>query len=81
MIKKVKNPLGKLDLDERNILTSFEKGEWKSVKKLVEERKITKKAAAKTLLKGSTQRRGAQRRRGTRNKGYVSLRLRLSALN
>lgn len=41
----------KLDADEENILSSFEKGEWKSVKNVKAEKKVAQKAAAKTLSK------------------------------
>lgn len=40
-----------LELEEQDILNSFEKGEWKRVKNIKEEKELAQKAAAKTLRK------------------------------
>lgn len=41
----------KYDDEEQELLASFEKDEWKSVKKVKEEKLLARKAAAKTLQK------------------------------
>jgi predicted DNA binding CopG/RHH family protein len=54
--KKIKkfNPYAvKLDADEQEILQSFERGEWQSVKNLAQEKKRAKKIAANTLRKNA----------------------------
>jgi predicted DNA binding CopG/RHH family protein len=43
----------KLDADEKVLLNSFEKGEWKSVKNLKHEKEIAKRAARNTLRKNA----------------------------
>lgn len=40
-----------LDADEKELLDSFEKGEWKSVKNIKHEKEIAKKVAKNTLRK------------------------------
>lgn len=40
-----------LTLDERDLLRTFEQGEWRSVKNLKEEKAVAKKAAATYLHK------------------------------
>jgi predicted DNA binding CopG/RHH family protein len=51
MKQKRKTKKLSLDLEERELLASFEKGEWKSVKNLEKEKTFAQKAAAKTLKK------------------------------
>lgn len=41
----------KLDREEQELLESFDKNEWKSVKNVKEEKNIAQKTAAKTLQK------------------------------
>lgn len=48
MKKKQKNGL---DQEEQELLSSFEKGEWKTVKEANKEKKLAKKAATKSLSK------------------------------
>lgn len=50
MKKKSKQTL-KLDSEERDILASFERGEWKTVKNLKKEKELAKKTASNTLKK------------------------------
>lgn len=51
MKKKTKTRQIKLDDEEKELLDSYEKNEWKSVKNLEHEKKIAKKVAANTLRK------------------------------
>ena len=46
-----KNPLGKRDREEEELLTSFENNEWKTVKNIEEEKLSASKTASKTLSK------------------------------
>ena len=43
----------KLDREEKELLASVERGEWKSVPNLKEEMEIARKTAANTLRKGA----------------------------
>jgi predicted DNA binding CopG/RHH family protein len=43
----------KLDAEEQELLKSYERGEWKSVKNLAQEMKIAKETAVNTLRKNS----------------------------
>lgn len=46
--RKVIMKKNKLDAKEKAILSSFNKGEWKSVKNLIEEKALARKIAANT---------------------------------
>lgn len=46
-----KSNIKKLDIEEQELLSSFENGEWKSVKNVEKEKKLARKTAAKTLIK------------------------------
>jgi len=50
MMKKSRQKI-KLDAEEKKLLASFEKGEWKSVKDIKKHKKIAKAAAKNTLQK------------------------------
>ncbi len=51
-MKKHKNPDHiKLDPDEKELLSSFEKDEWKTIKNVEKEKLIASKTAAQTLRK------------------------------
>ncbi len=49
-MKKNKNP-DKLDQEEKNFLSSFKKGEWKTVKNIEKEKLSARKTATRTLCK------------------------------
>lgn len=51
MRKSKKDTSIKLDHDEAEILSSFEKGEWKTVKNIRKEKSLAVKTATKTLKK------------------------------
>ncbi len=51
MKKSRKSARIKLDRDEKNLLSSFEKGEWKRVANVKKEKSHALKVAAKTLRK------------------------------
>lgn len=51
MKKKAKSHPIKLDPEEREILTSFENGEWTSIKNLEEEKVLSRGTAARSLRK------------------------------
>lgn len=51
MKRKTKQHNAKLDQEEKELLASFEKGEWKRVKKSEEEKELARKSAARTLQK------------------------------
>lgn len=51
MKKNKLSDLQNLDREEQDLLASFEKGEWKTVKKVAKEKAQAKKIAAKTLRK------------------------------
>ena len=51
MKKSRKSARKKLDRDENDLLSSFEKGEWKTVTNVKKEKLRARKAAAKTLRK------------------------------
>jgi predicted DNA binding CopG/RHH family protein len=48
---KTKSHQKKIDPEEQELLASFEKGEWKTVKEVEEEKTLARKAAAKSLRK------------------------------
>ncbi len=50
MIKKKKKRI-RLDTEEKYLLETFEKGEWKTVKNLAKEKALAKKAASNYLRK------------------------------
>jgi len=52
-IKKVISDDAKLDAEEQELLKSYERGEWKSVKNLAQEIALAKEIAANTLRKDS----------------------------
>ena len=51
MKKKKKSHTNKLDNEEKDILTSFEKDEWKTIKNIEKEKLAARKTAAKILRK------------------------------
>lgn len=51
MKKSKKCAPGSLDFDEKELLSSFEKGEWQSVKNLKHEKAVARTNATKTLQK------------------------------
>ena len=51
MKKSRKSARIKLDPDENNLLSSFEKGEWETATNIKKEKSRARKAAAKTLRK------------------------------
>lgn len=51
--RKTKNPPIHLDEDEKDILESFEKDEWKSVNNVASRKATLKKAASNSLKKDS----------------------------
>lgn len=51
MKKNKKTGPSKLDPEEEQVLSSFEKNEWKTIKNLEKEKVSARKAAAKTLRK------------------------------
>jgi len=50
MKKSRKSAREKLDREENDLLSSFEKGEWKTVTNIKKEKSHARKAAAKTTL-------------------------------
>jgi hypothetical protein len=50
MIRKKSSPASKLDREEKDILRSFEKGEWKSINALNKEKKRAQNTAKRTFL-------------------------------
>jgi predicted DNA binding CopG/RHH family protein len=50
-MKKNNPPRIKLEREEKELLTSFDKGEWRTVKKITMEKKRARKTASKTLSK------------------------------
>jgi predicted DNA binding CopG/RHH family protein len=51
MRKKILSKQAKLNREEKELLESFERNEWKSIKNVKEEKKSAQKTAAKTLHK------------------------------
>lgn len=51
MKKSKKSDTNKLDREEKELLASFEKDEWKSIKNIEKEKLSARKTAAKTLRK------------------------------
>jgi predicted DNA binding CopG/RHH family protein len=51
MRKKITSKKIKLDRDEKELLESFERNEWESIRNVKEEKKMAQKTAAKTLQK------------------------------
>ena len=51
MRKKLKSHQKKLDREEKELLASFENGEWETVKEVKKEKELARKTASKSLRK------------------------------
>ncbi len=51
-MRKNKKEIKKLDTEEEELLSSYEKGEWKSVANIKKEKFFARKTAVKTLNNG-----------------------------